>query len=183
MFITPEDARSRSYAEFWSKLSAGEFSSGEYQRLGKDGRTVWIQASYNPIFDAEGRPYKVVKYASDITQRKAAVSELSAVLAVLADGDLGCSLENAFPGELEQVRLAFNETVERLRGIVHELRQTSGALRSATGEILAGANDLAQRTIRQAAANEETSAAVEQLLQDVDAMLNGPTQHEAMLVT
>ncbi|KQN74778.1 methyl-accepting chemotaxis protein [Devosia sp. Leaf64] len=167
MFVTPEEAKSPTYSEFWSQLAAGEFWSGEYQRLGKDGRKVWIQASYNPIFDANGRPYKVVKYANDITQRKAAVSELSAVLAVLAEGDLRCSLQNAFPGELEQVRLAFNDTVDRLRGIVYELRQTSGVLRSATGEILAGANDLAQRTTRQAAANEETSAAVEQLLQDV----------------
>jgi methyl-accepting chemotaxis protein len=169
IFVLPEDAQSPSYAEFWRKLAAGGFWSGEYERIGKDGRKVWIQASYNPIFDANGRPQKVVKYASDITARKTAVEDLSAALAVLAEGNLRCSLQSTFPGELEHVRVAFNETVSRLRAIVHELRQTSSALRSATGEILAGANDLAERTTRQANANEETSAAVEQLLQVVAA--------------
>lgn len=111
----------------------------------------------------------MVKYATDITARKAAVNELSHVLELLAQGNLNCSIDGVFPDELEQVRLAFNRTVERLGNIVLELRETSSALRAATGEILAGANDLADRTTRQAAAIEETSAAVEQLSQTVAA--------------
>jgi methyl-accepting chemotaxis protein len=169
LFVTPEEASGPEYQEFWRKLSSGEFWSGEYKRIGKGGREVWIQASYNPIFDASGRPYKVVKYATDITARKAAVNELSHVLELLAQGNLNCSIDGEFPGELEQVRLAFNETVDRFGTIVLELRETSSALRAATGEILAGANDLAERTTRQAAAIEETSAAVEQLSQAVTA--------------
>ncbi|MCW5721611.1 MAG: PAS domain-containing protein, partial [Devosia sp.] len=169
LFVTPEEASGPEYQESWRKLSSGEFWSGEYKRIGKGGREVWIQASYNPIFDASGRPYKVVKYATDITARKAAVNELSHVLELLAQGNLNCSIDGEFPGELEQVRLAFNETVDRFGTIVLELRETSSALRAATGEILAGANDLAERTTRQAAAIEETSAAVEQLSQAVTA--------------
>ncbi|MBJ3787096.1 methyl-accepting chemotaxis protein [Devosia sediminis] len=169
LFVTPEEASGPEYQEFWRKLSSGELWSGEYKRIGKGGREVWIQASYNPIFDASGRPYKVVKYATDITARKAAVNELSHVLELLAQGNLNCSIDGEFPGELEQVRLAFNETVDRFGTIVLELRETSSALRAATGEILAGANDLAERTTRQAAAIEETSAAVEQLSQAVTA--------------
>lgn len=169
LFVTPEEASGPEYQEFWRKLSSGEFWSGEYKRIGKGGREVWIQASYNPIFDASGRPYKVVKYATDITARKAAVNALSHVLELLAQGNLNCSIDGEFPGELEQVRLAFNETVDRFGNIVLELRETSSALRAATGEILAGANDLAERTTRQAAAIEETSAAVEQLSQAVTA--------------
>lgn len=169
VFVTPEEASGPEYQEFWRKLSSGEFWSGEYKRIGKGGREVWIQASYNPIFDASGRPYKVVKYATDITARKAAVNELSHVLELLAQGNLNCSIDGEFPGELEQVRLAFNETVDRFGNIVQELRETASALRAATGEILAGTNDLAERTTRQAAAIEETSAAVEQLSQAVTA--------------
>jgi methyl-accepting chemotaxis protein len=167
LFVRPEEAADPSYADFWHRLAGGEYSSGEFLRIGKDGREVWIQASYNPIFDADGRPYKVVKYATDITARKSAVNTLSHALELLAQGNLSCGIDAAFPDELDQVRTAFNQTLSRLANIVRELRQTSGALRSATGEILAGANDLADRTSRQAAAIEQTSAAIEQLSQTV----------------
>lgn len=61
---------SGAYAEFWARLTRGELDSGEYLRLGKGGREVWIQASYNPIFDADGKPFKVVKFATDLSQRR-----------------------------------------------------------------------------------------------------------------
>ena len=69
MFAEPEYAQSTEYQEFWAKLNRGEYDSGEYKRLGKGGKEVWIQASYNPILDLNGKPYKVVKYASDITKQ------------------------------------------------------------------------------------------------------------------
>jgi methyl-accepting chemotaxis protein len=70
MFCAPEYAKSEEYAQFWHKLGKGEFDAGEYKRVTKDGREIWLNASYNPIFDAEGRPFKVVKFASDITALK-----------------------------------------------------------------------------------------------------------------
>nr|WP_239017050.1 methyl-accepting chemotaxis protein [Sphingomonas ginkgonis] len=57
------------YAEFWRRLGRGEFEAGRFRRQGRDGREVWIQASYNPILDAEGRPRKVIKIASDVTRQ------------------------------------------------------------------------------------------------------------------
>ncbi len=59
---------STEYRSFWEKLRLGEFDAGRYKRIAKDGKEVWIQANYNPIFDADGRPYKVVKFATDITE-------------------------------------------------------------------------------------------------------------------
>nr|WP_269809735.1 PAS domain-containing methyl-accepting chemotaxis protein [Kineosporia rhizophila] len=70
LFVRPEEAASTEYQLFWSKLARGEFDSGEYLRVGKDGREVWIRATYNPILNAEGRPFKVVKYATDVTADK-----------------------------------------------------------------------------------------------------------------
>ncbi len=70
MFAEPAYAASAEYRAFWEKLGRGEFEAGEFKRLGKGGREVWIQASYNPIFDEEGRPFKVVKYAVDVTDQK-----------------------------------------------------------------------------------------------------------------
>ncbi|MDM9560744.1 MULTISPECIES: methyl-accepting chemotaxis protein [Bordetella] len=76
MFVQPAERASAAYAEFWNKLGRGEHDTGQYLRLGKNGRPVWIEASYNPIFDAEGRPFKVVKYATDITRRFTAAQTL-----------------------------------------------------------------------------------------------------------
>jgi len=75
MFCLPEHARSAGYLAFWERLARGQADSGEYRRVTKDGRTVWILAAYNPILDADGRPVKIVKFATDITARKALAAE------------------------------------------------------------------------------------------------------------
>jgi methyl-accepting chemotaxis protein len=166
MFCEPELARSEAYAEFWGRLRAGEFVAGEFKRLGKGGREIWIQASYNPILDPQGRPVKVVKFATDITERKRAegiIALLTQSLEKMADGDLTGHVDTQFTGQYEALRGAYNRSLERLVEIVSGLRGTSRAVKTATGELLAGANDLSERTTRQAATIEETSAAMEQL--------------------
>jgi methyl-accepting chemotaxis protein len=70
MFVEPGFRASAAYQESWAKLNRGEFLSGEYKRLGKGGKEVWILASYNPILDETGTPFKVVKFASDVTEQK-----------------------------------------------------------------------------------------------------------------
>lgn len=68
MFVDPAESGSASYQQFWDALARGEFQTAEYKRIGKGGREIWIQASYNPIFDMDGNAIKVVKFATDITQ-------------------------------------------------------------------------------------------------------------------
>jgi methyl-accepting chemotaxis protein len=75
MFVDRDYAASRQYEEFWRRLGIGEFQAGDFERVGKGGRRVFIHASYNPIFDLKGRPEKVVKYATDITQAKKIAAE------------------------------------------------------------------------------------------------------------
>ncbi|WP_110670457.1 PAS domain-containing methyl-accepting chemotaxis protein [Salinicola halophilus] len=75
MFCRPEYAQSQAYHDLWQRLRRGEFAAGEFRRIAKDGRDLWLQATYNPIFDASGRPYKVVKFAHDISAQKARNSE------------------------------------------------------------------------------------------------------------
>ncbi len=166
MFCDPDYVRSTEYARFWDRLRGGEYVSAEFQRFGKGGKEVWIQASYNPILDASGRPFKVIKFATDISERKRAegiIAELTASLARMAEGDLGGRIDTVFTGQYEQLRQAFNSSLARLEEIVLGLRQASRALKTATAEILSGANDLSERTTKQAATIEETSASVEQL--------------------
>jgi methyl-accepting chemotaxis protein len=70
IFCEESYANSPEYKEFWDKLNRGEFDSGEYKRIGKNGREVYIQATYNPIFDSDGKPIKVLKIATDVTEQK-----------------------------------------------------------------------------------------------------------------
>ncbi|URX63912.1 PAS domain S-box protein [Luteibacter anthropi] len=85
MFVDPADRESLEYREFWEKLGRGEYDSSLYRRVDRRGREVWIQGSYNPILDMAGRPFKVVKYATDVTAQTRATRTLHASLAELAD--------------------------------------------------------------------------------------------------
>ncbi|TWC11283.1 methyl-accepting chemotaxis sensory transducer with Pas/Pac sensor [Pseudomonas sp. SJZ085] len=69
MFCEPELVSRSEYSDFWRRLNAGEFFSGQFKRLGKHGKVVWLEASYNPVYDAEGKLSKIVKFATDITER------------------------------------------------------------------------------------------------------------------
>ncbi|RBY79496.1 PAS domain-containing methyl-accepting chemotaxis protein [Blastococcus sp. TF02A-26] len=83
MFCEPTEAAGSDYAEFWARLGAGGYESGEFRRLTKDGREVWLQATYNPILDDAGKPLKIVKFASDITDAKFAGAEARSKIAAM----------------------------------------------------------------------------------------------------
>jgi methyl-accepting chemotaxis protein len=86
MFVPPDEALSPDYQLFWQRLSRGEFFSGEYKRIGKGGKEVWIQATYNPVFDARGNPVKVVELATDVTDIKLRNAEYAAKVAAIDKG-------------------------------------------------------------------------------------------------
>ena len=75
MFCDPAYAETAEYAQFWADLGTGAFKSGEFRRLAKDGRDIWLQATYNPILNAAGAPVKIVKFASDVTAAKTAAAD------------------------------------------------------------------------------------------------------------
>lgn len=89
MFVSPEYARSPEYRSFWDRLARGEFFANEYARVTKDGSTVWIQASYNPVFDENNKPVRVVKFATDITERKA-IEQRAKDLSGATDSSTAC---------------------------------------------------------------------------------------------
>ena len=92
MFCNPSYAESDDYRQFWQRLSNGDYESGEYKRVNREGVEVWLQASYNPIFDEDGRLLKVVKFALDITDevqnRSLAMLEMSTPVAKIWEGVL-----------------------------------------------------------------------------------------------
>ncbi|OWO91509.1 chemotaxis protein, partial [Rhizobium esperanzae] len=83
MFVEPAEVSSAEYREFWAKLGRGEFDQRQYKRIGKGGREIWIEASYNPVFSG-GKPYKVVKFATDITRQKMQSAEDAGKISALS---------------------------------------------------------------------------------------------------
>ena len=104
MFVDEAYKHSAEYKAFLGRLNRGEYFAGEFKRIGKGGKEVWIQASYNPIFDCNGKPFKVVKYATDITAAKlqyadyagqlAAISKSQAVIEFNMDGTIVTANDN-----------------------------------------------------------------------------------------
>ncbi len=123
MFVDPEDAKSPSYQAFWDKLRSGQYDAGEYKRIGKGGKEVWIQASYNPILDKNGKPIKVVKFATDITAAKlknadyegqlGAISKSQAVIEFNMDGTIITANKNFLS--------ALGYTLDEIQGKHHRM--------------------------------------------------------------
>lgn len=88
MFVDPADRNSDAYRRFWKELGEGDVKTDDFRRIAKNGREIWIHASYTPIKDANGKVYKVVKYASDITEQKKTVHELVRIIEAVNQGDL-----------------------------------------------------------------------------------------------
>ena len=167
MFCEPDYVRSEAYKEFWRKLAAGQFVAEEFLRIGKGGKVVWIQASYNPIFDMSGRIFKVVKFATDVTERVRAVDDLATGLTALAEGDLTKRVENPFPPALEKVRTDFNAAIDRLGSAMRTVLNNAEAIASGARETKEAADVLSKRTEQQAATVEETAAALDEITQTV----------------
>ncbi|HZC23384.1 MAG TPA: PAS domain S-box protein, partial [Candidatus Binatia bacterium] len=121
MFVEEAYRQSPAYKEFWAKLGRGEYDAGEFKRIGKGGREVWLQASYNPILDLNGRPLKVVKYATDITRQKMALEAMMADAMMLSqaavEGRLATRADiSKHQGDYRTVVEGVNQTLDAVIG-------------------------------------------------------------------
>jgi len=171
MFAEPEHRQSAEYQAFWAKLGRGEYDAGQYRRLGKGGREVWIQASYNPIYDMNGRPFKVVKYATDITAQvrdtlalQQAVAQTREVVAAAQAGDLtGHIATQDKTGPIAELCEGINALVEAMAGIIAQIKLAADTIAVGASEIAEGNSDLSVRTEQQAASLEETAVSMKGL--------------------
>ncbi len=159
IFVDPAFAQSKEYGEFWSTLNRGDFISGSFKRCGKGGKEVWIQASYNPVFDMNGRPIKIVKYANDITD----LTEIGAGLSRLAANNLSRQITKPFAPTFEKLRLDFNVAHETMGAALVQVADSTGTIRSGSDQISKATEDLSRRTEQQAASLEETAAALDEI--------------------
>ena len=191
MFVEPAHRSSADYRLFWDKLARGEFDAGQYKRIGKGGREVWIQASYNPIMDMNGKPFKVVKYATDVTvQVKAAqamqeaVRETQEVVQAAQRNDLTLRVPmDGKAGEIAQLCEGVNWLTENMASVVGTIRESTSTIATAAKEIAMGNTDLSQRTEEQAASLEETAASMEELTSTVKQNAENAKQANQMAET
>ena len=129
MFCETAYTNSPEYQAFWAKLNRGEFDASTYRRIGRGGKEVWIQASYNPIMDATGKPCKVVKFATDITGQKQAQNEVEKLIKAAAAGQLAERIKtDAFTGASKELTESFNRLLDSVATPLHEAQGVLTAL-------------------------------------------------------
>ena len=168
LFCSRDYAATAEYRTFWDRLAAGEFIANEFVRIGKGGRVVWIQAAYNPILDAGGKVCKVVKFATDVTERMSAIAEIGTAMKAMSDGDLTRTLDRAFVPSMEELRHHFNATLAQLRTTMSGIGDSVTAIADGSREISENAGSLSRRTEQNAASLEETAAALEEITTTVN---------------
>jgi len=191
LFVPADEVSKPEYKEFWAILNRGEFLANKYLRLGKGGREVWIQATYNPILDADGKPVKVVKFATDVTEieldrkrrlqeqqaaharQEQAMAAIGAGLSAVAAGDLMARIDGDFPSEYARLQTDFNAAIASLAEAMGAIIGATRSIDGATAEIAQAADDLSRRTEQQAASLEETAAALDELTATVKRTAEG----------
>jgi methyl-accepting chemotaxis protein len=137
MFVEPAERDGAAYREFWAKLNRGEYQAGEYKRIGKGGREVYIQASYNPILDLNGKPFKVVKYASDVTRQVLVRMGNERVRNMMETVAAGAEELNASVREISEAMVKSKETalgaVERVASADSQAKRLSDAALAMSG--------------------------------------------------
>lgn len=168
MFCRSDYAATPEYEAFWARLAGGEFIANEFVRVGKGGKEVWIQAAYNPILDSSGKVCKVVKFATDVTERMSAIAEIGTAMKAMSNGDLTSTLDRSFVPSMEELRHHFNATLAQLRNTMENIDISVAAIADGSREISQNAGSLSRRTEQNAASLEETAAALEEITTTVN---------------
>lgn len=162
MFCAPEIADNPAYLQFWTDLRAGKSFTARYPRITKSGREIWIQATYGPVTDPQGRVERVVKIATDVTPIRKARNTVLAAMQALEDGQLDLMVPATGVEEFDAIAEALNGAVAKLEAMIAAVRATAMGVENGSDEIRAASEDLAWRNEQQAASLEETAASVGQ---------------------
>ncbi|MGK5047089.1 methyl-accepting chemotaxis protein [Janthinobacterium sp. GB4P2] len=193
-FCEPEYASSAEYKKFWQKLNRGEFDAGRYKRLGNHGKVVWIQATYNPILDLNGKPYKVVKFAIDISeqvnlensiQAKAAndsrkVNALLESVARAAQGDLTCNIVPEGDEPIDLLAGGISKMIVDLRGVIGNVVSAANGFADASHAIAERATGVAVGTQALGATVEEMNASIDGLTFSINSIAENTSNADSL---
>ena len=176
IFVDSAFADSPEYRSMWDRLRNGESQVGEFERRDKSGNAVWIQASYSPVEDEQGRIVKIIKFAADITQQKqlqqsvqTLLEETRRVMTLVSDGNLTARVEGTYAQpDLNSLQSAVNQTLTDLSGTIGEIYRVADTVGTGAAEISGGNTDLSQRTEEQASSLEQTASSMEQMTATVE---------------
>ncbi|MBN9673157.1 PAS domain S-box protein [Roseibium aggregatum] len=135
MFVDEKYAESEEYAEFWKNLGEGKHAAAIYQRKNKAGEPVWLQATYNPIFDASGKLLKITKFATDVTKnmkaRQLAIQAAEQTLATVEQSVTSAQVVNGSAQDISEGMLSANTAVEAMQDRSESAERSTEKLRSA----------------------------------------------------
>jgi methyl-accepting chemotaxis protein len=186
-FVDREVAGSAEYKEFWQQLNRGEFLAGEFKRVGKGGREIWLQATYNPVLDFSGKPLKVVKFAVDITEQvrlkeemqhaaeelKQKVDSILKVVSAAAEGDLTQEVPVRGTDAIGQLGQGLARFFGDLRHSVSRIGATARALNAAAEKMTAVSRQLSTYAQETSSEADTVSAASEQISKNIQSVATG----------
>jgi methyl-accepting chemotaxis protein len=188
MFVEPSYARGPEYREFWEALNRGEYQTAEYKRIGKGGKEVWIQASYNPIKDVAGRPLKVVKYATDITGQKLSQQRLRASVDIMLNvvksamaGDLTVEVTVTGQDPIGQMGDGLKAFLQNLKGTIGKFGLNAGSLAASSEELTALSQQMAANAEETSTQSSVVATASEEVSGNVQVVATGAEEMSASI--
>ncbi len=158
----------------WQNMQKGHAQSGEYKFISAEGRELWFNASFNPVFGLHNKLVRVMVYANDVTEmvtsrkeNEQGINEAVRALSSISQGDLTAKMQGEYQGPFKDIKASLNATVEKLVSTITQITIAFDSLQLSANEIAAGGNDLSQRTEQQASSLEETAASLDEITNTV----------------
>jgi methyl-accepting chemotaxis protein len=197
MFVDGDYATSADYKRFWQKLNRGEFDGGRYKRIGNNKKTIWIQATYNPIMDLNGKPYKIVKFATDITEQVnleesvaaraeadgAKIKRLLESVERAAAGDLTSKIAVEGDEPLDHLAEGISKMIADLRKVIGDVVTEANGLADASTTIAERSNGVANGTQALGATVEQMNASIDGLTSSINVIANNTADADTMAKT
>jgi methyl-accepting chemotaxis protein len=160
IFMPPDQVQSAEYKAFWKDLASGKSFTNQYSRIRKDGQVIWIQATYAPCIDPDGKITRIIKVASDITIRQNGLRSIAQGLEAPSQGNLGFRIPHFGLPEVDHLAETYNQSIKQISGVLASVSRASETVGSTAENLDRAFSALSQRTNNQAATLEETTAAI-----------------------
>ena len=175
VMVDPAFRNSDEYRRLWDGLRNNQASNGRFERIAKGNRPLWLEGSYNPIVGADGKPYKVMKYVTDVTSQvvltkamEKAVAETQDIVKVAVEGDLTARITAGDKqGDLRKMAESINGLLASMADVVSKVKTAAVEVNRGADEISSGNANLSQRTEQQSSSLEETASSMEEMTSTV----------------